>query len=272
MITTKIKKKYRKLSQAYKYRQKADSQACFWHLGSPNFGDDLNPYLFESLLGRPVFRDAKQQSVHLLGVGSILERANENSIVVGSGFIRPDSTLTKLPKAILAVRGKLTEERVGGQGLLLGDPGILVPHLLGITASQQEEVVLVPHVDSYRQVAEQYGNKYPVVDPSMEFAQVIAQIARAKFVLSQSLHGLVMADAMSIPSVWIAPHGGMIGGEYKFFDYFSSTMQEKQCLSFDAALENQAYKKAAQVSTPLIPVTEYLAEYKHLVTEASKVR
>jgi pyruvyltransferase len=267
MLKTKLQKKYRKLSQAYMYRKKSGYQACFWHLGSPNFGDDLNPYLLESVLGRPVYRDAKQQSLHLLGVGSILERANQNSIVVGSGFIRPDSELSREPHSVLAVRGELTQQRLGKTGLLLGDPGILVPHLLGVKSTNQEDVVLVPHVDSYSGIQAEFAHKYKVVDPSKEFSQVISNIAKAKYVLSQSLHGLVMADALSIPSVWIQPSEKMIGGEYKFQDYFTSTLEAKNSYTLNEALENKLYEDIAVISQPKISVAEYLSEYSGLIKE-----
>lgn len=264
-MLTKIKKKARKLEVAYKYRYKKNRVSCFWHLGSPNFGDDLNPYLFQTLLQKEVFRDSKQQFHHILGVGSILERANAKSIVVGSGFIRPEGSFKEQPAQILAVRGELTQAKLGYSNLLLGDPGIIVPSLLGIQSSNEVDLVVVPHVDFYQQVVSIYGRRVRVVDPSKEFDQVIAEIASASVVISQSLHGLVMADGLGIPNLWVSPHGKMIGGEFKFMDYYSTTQHAKAPITFEQALADNYWKKKAFVSEPNIPALQYESLYKELL-------
>ena len=42
------------------------------------------------------------------------------------------------------------------------------------------------------------------------------------------MHGLIFADSYGIPNAWIAPHDSMIGGEFKFNDYYSTTTVPKQ--------------------------------------------
>ena len=54
---------------------------------------------------------------NLLAIGSILEWADEQSLVWGSGFIREGSRLPAAPKAILAVRGELTRAELNSQGI-----------------------------------------------------------------------------------------------------------------------------------------------------------
>ena len=264
-MLTKLSKKARKLSVAYKYRKSSDKVACFWHLGSPNFGDDLNPFLFESFLHKKVYREAKQSQKHFLGVGSILERANANSIVVGSGFIRPDGEMRQQGAKVLAVRGELTQAKLNMPGLLLGDPGILVPNRLGIVAKPEIEVAVVPHVDFYKPTQQMYGKDFLVVDPSKPFEQVISEIASASAIISQSLHGLVMADALGIPNVWAAPHGKMIGGEFKFMDYYSTAKRSKHSIPFDKVLAEQLWRKEAFVSESKMPLDMYSSLYEEML-------
>jgi hypothetical protein len=67
-----------------------------------------------------------------------------------------------------------------------------------------------------------------LIDVSRPPWEVIRQIGRCRIVLSQSLHGLIVADAFNIPNLWIAPAQHMQGGDYKFMDYFSTLDAPKQ--------------------------------------------
>ena len=50
------------------------------------------------------------------------------------------------------------------------------------------------------------------------FAQ---EMRECEIVLSHSLHGLIIADSLGIPNVWLNL-GGLVGGTYKFLDYFTT--------------------------------------------------
>jgi hypothetical protein len=40
-------------------------------------------------------------------------------------------------------------------------------------------------------------------------------------VISSSLHGLIVADSLGIPNVWLRLSPDVLGGDYKFKDYYS---------------------------------------------------
>ena len=271
-MLTKIRKKAAKLGNVYIFREKKGAIPCFWHLGSPNFGDDLNPELLAQLSGQPVWRNRKQNTSHILGVGSILERANQHSIVMGSGFINSKSKLAINPKLVLAVRGCLTKEKLGIQeGILLGDPAVIIPNLLNISHMPTCEIAIVPHVDSYPIYLKKFGHLCKIIDPSRSVRKVVSDIASAKVILSQSLHGLVMADAMQIPNVWIAPHEKMLGGEFKFHDYYSTTNLPKLPTHLTDELIILENAREASVSAPKIPLVVYQTEYVNLLKKAKSL-
>ncbi len=73
-----------------------------------------------------------------------------------------------------------------------------------------------------------------IIDPADEPWQVVQQIASCSRIFSQSLHGLIVADALEVPSVWLEPSASMKGGSFKFEDYFTTMDAPKQPLKFTA--------------------------------------
>lgn len=51
-------------------------------------------------------------------------------------------------------------------------------------------------------------------------------IAECETVLSSSLHGLIFADSLGIPNKWITFEKNLIGGCFKFDDYYSCFEEE----------------------------------------------
>jgi hypothetical protein len=60
-----------------------------------------------------------------------------------------------------------------------------------------------------------------VADVAGNYMLLLEAIRGASLVRTSSLHALVAADAMGVPQVY-EPHPGVIGGDWKFNDYFSA--------------------------------------------------
>ena len=115
-----------------------------------NFGDRVTPFLLHAIHNvTPVF--VEKDKPHILGCGSILQTANENSIVWGSGLIRGDRRVPELKRDNLrAVRGLLTLERLNAAGIFLddialGDPGSLVPRFYEKESRTKYSFGVIPH-------------------------------------------------------------------------------------------------------------------------------
>jgi pyruvyltransferase len=196
-----------------------------------NFGDILNPIVVEHFTGKKTTRVAAEYTnkIHLLGIGSILNRANENSIVWGSGFIKDQSFVVKIPKKILAVRGPRTRKRLLDLNIecpeIYGDPALLMPHIYNPIIEKKYELGIIPHYVDYND--ERFNsvdeNSILIIDIcNPNPLKVIDQLLQCKNIASSSLHGLIVSDAYGIPNVWIKFSDKIVGGDFKFLDYFDS--------------------------------------------------
>lgn len=221
------------------------AQSCsplFWHVGTPNFGDDINVSLFESLSDLPMRFAKDRRRPHFMGMGSILTFATESSVVLGSGLLEP--TRLQRPLEVVSLRGELSRQQFGlKRDIPLGDPMVLVNLLM--SPERGDHVGFVPHVSSLPRLRRALSPKIKLIDVRRAPWEVVREIGRCKLILSQSLHGLIVADAFDIPNIWVAPGSKMVGGDFKFRDYFSTLDAPKESYRPSAAFfKNLPYSEA----------------------------
>ncbi|OZE76744.1 hypothetical protein CH304_24280 [Rhodococcus sp. 15-649-1-2] len=216
----------------------------------PNFGDELTPGLVKSLFGRKcAWRRPKGSE--FTGAGSTLEmvqlmNAPKTLKIWGSGFgVREGTTERNFSNPgydIYAVRGQLTLGRVDqDRYIAIGDPGLLASRVYPPSQQVPGRVGLVYHwmhkSDTVVQTLAREGN-IMLIDPSRKPSKVVADITSCEFVMSTSLHGLIVADSYGIPNAWIELTQEIGGKGYKFEDYYSAfdgkAVQHSSDLAWDA--------------------------------------
>ncbi|MCA0985179.1 polysaccharide pyruvyl transferase family protein [Halobacillus yeomjeoni] len=203
---------------------------------SNNFGDALNPWLFNKLVGKkPVnvknIINYKRKPVYSV-IGSVLDNNPINELIVwGSGFKYENSTLKKAPKSIHAVRGPLSRNNLVKLGLycpeVYGDPALLLPKFYNPEINRKYKLGIIPHyVDKenkyYRNLIKNIDSEVLLIDIEDNIEVVIDQIKSCELIASSSLHGLIVADAYEIPSLSIKFSNNVKGGNFKFKDYMYS--------------------------------------------------
>ncbi len=220
---------------------------CYWSRTREtlnNFGDALNPFILEALSGKPVdhYNDCSQLrkcfSPMLFCIGSILER-NKLSHRLRAGEIhvwgtgtRGESSLAHLKRArIHAVRGPLTRKKLLEEGIacpeIYGDPAVLLPQIIQPTQASPSKISVMPHYVDVTQcqrwlIENGLVEQVNVIDVMSPIADVVAQISSSGFLLSSSLHGLIVADAYGVANARIRFGNNIVGGDFKFHDYFLS--------------------------------------------------
>jgi len=203
----------------------------YWFNKIINVGDLITPYLLDNLFKVDYeWIDANSKHAKYLSTGSIIGRADSNTIVWGSGSISGNLNLRHKNPKILAVRGPLTRDLLLKNKIscpeIYGDPGLLLPKVYSPNIEKKYKIGVVPHYVDKDTEFINYCRHNPnikvinVKDKSVE--NFVDQILECETIMSSSLHGLVIADAYKVPSVWIELSKNVIGNGFKFRDYYAS--------------------------------------------------
>jgi succinoglycan biosynthesis protein ExoV len=178
-----------------------------------NFGDDLNAVLWKEVLPPACF---EVDDAVLLGIGSIFrddflsKQATDlkRVFVLGSGA-GTGPLPQRWPNAnwsILAVRGPLTEKLIGTPGAAITDSAALLATTPALLAKPgvRREVAFMPHYNSvqysrWSEICEKLGLTY--IDAHWPVAKTMERIGRARLVITEAMHGAIVADTLRIP--WV---------------------------------------------------------------------
>lgn len=195
-----------------------------------NFGDDLNGVLWKHILSSELL---EAEDVVLIGIGSILSQewvgkfagSKKKIIVLGSGTSYDLSPSNLSNWSVLAVRGPFTAAAIGMPDKAVTDGAILLadaPALIG-SPQPRTDIIFMPHHRSIRtspwkSIAESAGMRF--VTPQQPVADVLAAFAQAKLVITEAMHGAIVADTLRIP--WIPVIISPAVDEFKWRDWCTS--------------------------------------------------
>jgi len=200
---------------------------CYSDGEASNFGDDLNRWIWNRILGIPL--DVDHGTV-LLGIGTVISRSMvppaDRYIVLSSGVgydaLPPDFGGPKWE--ILAVRGPLTAEIlslpqekaiVDGAALLR-----LLPECEPLPESKRAGIGFMPHYDNlpdgnWREVCAMAGFEF--LDPLADSEETVQRIRRSKLVIADAMHAAIVADALRVP--WIPVTLSPQSNTFKWLDW-----------------------------------------------------
>ena len=210
---------------------KVPAVKAYWWKGVNNFGDALAPFLLDHFTELSNIEWSPVSSAEIVSIGSVLEHIPPNwgGYIVGSGMLREQSRLKFDPYGakILALRGPLSARGIRGN-FALGDPALLSNELIE-RQEKRWDLGVLPHwqdsklADRFRAlVPDKYTCK--VIAPWDDPISVIKDVAACRRLVTSSLHGMVVADAIGgIPRrVEVCDNLSAGGGMFKFRDYSES--------------------------------------------------
>lgn len=176
-----------------------------------------------------------QKKKHLYAVGSIISMGYQNTTIWGSGFLQPLSKVRRfflhhpLRKLdIRAVRGPVTRQLLMETGHscpeVYGDPGMLLPKLYNPTIDiGVNEFLIIPHFSKEEEYRKKYGDANIGTMVTNDYKRLVNQIVSAKKVISGSLHGIIIAEAYGVPTVFLRDRAAY--KDFKYDDYYASTLR-----------------------------------------------
>ena len=188
--------------------------------GKPNFGDELNTYLWPQFVAHPPTGD-----VLFHGIGSVLNarcRPAKHRIVFGSGAGYYGLPTLDESWHVYFVRGPQTARALGGVASIT-DPAILVRGLVDRLDTPRWKCAFMPRWDATDDWPDLYirceDAGIHLIHPQDPVQNILSNIAATELLLSETLHGAVVANALRVP--WISVYGNP-GHEFKWYDWCSS--------------------------------------------------
>ena len=205
--------------------------------GHGNFGDEASMKLIAKMTGAKPRTELPGER-KLLAIGSILHRANSGDIVWGSG-LKSDHALDNHPGGdilVSAVRGPMTLDVLKKAGwdtshiTELFDPGVLMQHFWSEeikkhspTANKNRgKIRILPHFRDeivFKRWHHELTNSF--ISADNDPITVLKQMLGAEIVYSSSLHGIIFAESLGIPAIWLDSPGKE--GHFKYLDYYAGT-------------------------------------------------
>lgn len=181
-----------------------------WRSPAGNVGDDLNRVIWPQLLPDLV---GSHPDTLFLGIGSVLDRRHapeRHKIVFGAGGRSPHK-LPAFPTPnmdLRFVRGPLTARALGlADSAAITDPAILAPEVFATRHAltpRGYEIGFVPYFRTSAEYAGRIATKagLRLIPVNLPPEQFIHEMLKCRAVISESLHGAILADAYGIP--WAA--------------------------------------------------------------------
>lgn len=211
---------------------------CLYHWPStpqrPNFGDELSHALVERIIKKCI-EDCNQKPKNqnfskFLAIGSVIHFASDGDTIWGSG-VRTTSDPFKFKNLdVRAVRGPLSRQFLMEKfnitvPEIYGDPALLFPQLFPEFKKAHNpayDYIVIPHMSEEHMFPLELSTaNSKIVYPTNHWANVVAAILNSNFVLSSSLHGIIIAEAYGIPARQLRVSNN--APIFKYQDYYAST-------------------------------------------------
>lgn len=226
----------------------------YYYRDLDNVGDVISPFIVKSLTGnsiryktprhklkwKGVIKEFLKSIIYkkdyysdyifpfqrcLAAIGSILDYTNDRCVVWGAGFREYDSRF--VGGKIYAVRGYLSRQKLPKkyEKVAIGDPALLLPIFMPIKKHNyvsEHKIAIVPHYRDYDDLYKRFSDRYDIIDVrTKDIYSFVRAVMSHDYILSSSLHGLIISHSYGVPALWIS-NKYIDSGPFKFHDYFSS--------------------------------------------------
>ncbi|MGR7921044.1 polysaccharide pyruvyl transferase family protein [Zobellella denitrificans] len=200
-----------------------------------NLGDKMGFLIAEYLIKDLKFKKLGMRQIDEVDsktyglVGSLIQAVSNKPInLIGAGLINSNSRKYEKNIKFHGVRGFMTKALIlrdaGVDVDVISDPGLLLSDIIPKTEHRDKKPLgfIIHKVDRDRFLAEYPNYKDLIIDNYEEPETFVRQLSSYSSVVSTSLHGCVFCHSYGIPVAPFTLTDEVIGGEFKFQDYYSS--------------------------------------------------
>lgn len=197
----------------------------YYHDPKGNFGDDLNPWLWNRIIAELLNEDDKEI---FIGIGTLINHrlpSHPVKHIFGSGFGYGSLPNIDNSYRIHALRGYKTAEALNiDRSLVITDAAVLI-RTVNFTTSVEKpfKFGLIPtgySIKNYnwQRVCEDLGLKF--ISCHWEVDKVLFSISQCQTLICEAMHGAIVADAMRIPWIPVSLYGNLLN--FKWEDWLST--------------------------------------------------
>ena len=202
-----------------------------------NWGDDINSFFLEAISLRPVvlYHECILAKLfkrdNYVVIGSTIDMlVNRQSIVWGAGLIQENPCHLVMPRKICAVRGPKTREVLLKHGIecpaIYGDPALLLPIYYRPRTRKKYKLGIIPHYTELSLLPEHLLNSEDVyvirIQGYQHWLGFVEELNACEYIVSSSLHGLILAEAYDIPNCWMELECAQQRSRFKYDDFYAS--------------------------------------------------
>lgn len=198
----------------------------FWNDNNVlNFGDAINLALWPKLFSSKILNNDK---INFLGIGTVLNHLlpeDLNFLVFGSGYGYGRIPRNINEMDIYCVRGPLTVQKLGlSIDKSVTDPAILLPTIIGVERTESYKFGFMPHWKNSSQIWEKLCKENGIlyIDPLDNFNSVITSINSVGCLITEAMHGAVVADSYRIPWIPVYDKKNPDYSQFKWMDWTMS--------------------------------------------------
>ena len=215
---------------------------------SRNFGDDVNPFLLGAIFPRALI---DSPTICLIGIGTILNDALLDKVTqfrrkivfssgVGYGAVSPHRFDDSWQFS--CVRGPHSAEKLAlpAERAICDGAILLRRYFAPLPESRRAGIVFIPHINTSWVAGQVLGEictslRMRYLSPDCEETQFIDGVRAARLVITEAMHGAILADTMRVP--WIATRL-YFHEAFKWRDWFASLELPYRCEPLKPSLWN----------------------------------
>ena len=181
-----------------------------------NVGDLVGPWLYSKITGKVSQKGASRLAI----VGSVCSTIkNAHHWGTGNMFANHKGSETN---TIHALRGPLTSLTCE-KDVPCGDPALLCPlYYNPSNQTKKHKLGVIPHYVDFEDVSNVASNDIYIINPQQDVESFIQEICSCEMTISSTLHGLILCIAYGIPTKWVQWSKRIAGGNFKYYDFFTS--------------------------------------------------